>query len=83
MDPIPTNIEGLAIYLAVGVLGLLTWVIKRVLADQSSLTGTIHNHLKEDQKALGEISTHMAASNEVQRSIHDQLLNAALRKPEE
>jgi len=79
----PTNIEALAIYLAVGVLGLLTWIIKRIFSDQKLLYKGLVNHMKEDQGTLNQISAHMASSNEILRALRDRLFDSALRKPEE
>jgi len=73
MEQIPTTYLGLFGALMLGILGLLTWVVKSVLGTTKGTQAVLANHFAHDLEALGEIKGHMAAQNELGRLIVDEL----------
>ncbi len=61
---LPRNIEELAIYLSVAIMGLLVWFIQRIVDQQTRITTVLDNHLStlhEQQVAILGILTDVKA----------------------
>lgn len=73
---IPTNLVGLFILVVMGVLSLLTFLVRRTTTAQERTVEILDNH-------LGELGKHMSKTNTVLDLMLARLLDVALRKPED
>ncbi|MDR7534691.1 MAG: hypothetical protein QN162_15325 [Armatimonadota bacterium] len=69
---LPQNLQDLLIVVTMGVLGLLTWVVRAVIRLFAVLNTTLTNHFAHDQEVLQELSRQMAAQTELLRVLLDE-----------
>ena len=58
----------------VGLLSLLTWLVKSVISSMRQQIVFLQNHMTHDQKALDEIREHMGSQTEINRAVLNALL---------
>lgn len=65
-----------------GVLSLLTYLVRNIVKQQVQMNVILSNHFAHDLEVQEKIATHMATMNSLLSMLSERVLGSALRAPE-